>query len=166
MLERCQRSAENRDYGFNWTLFLARLWEADVPYDTDVCVRPSTLEKQNGYEYKSDGGQSNGSKEPRWAKGTEADPETVGNTYADGSIEWTAQELTVDSLRDQIDDSTWTYDPSLTVSDTLIVDTPGLQRTSGVVTGGVAGTTYDILNEITTVGGKKFHGILRLTIEE
>lgn len=166
LLERCQRAVENRDYAFNWTLFFARRWQPDMRFPVTEAVRPTVLALQNGCEYLSDGGQTNGLKEPKWAKLVEVE----GAEYTDGSITWIAQELSYASLADRLDvaDVQWSIpdDSGISQSDAIVFDEPGLQMTQASFTGGTAGETYDIVVTVTTIGGKVYTGILRLTIED
>lgn len=163
VLERCQRAGEVRDYGFNWTQFLANRWSKDTPFATGDRVRPSTLDKQNGFEYVASGGQSNGKKEPAWPRPPAI--ETAGATHDDGSLVWTAAALSFASLNERVDTSTWIPPADgPTVVDDTVTDSPGQQQTACLVTGGAVGQTYDIVNEIVTTDGREYHGILRLTI--
>ena len=61
-------------------------WEADKAYVLDDYVRPATLAKFTGYEYKcTTAGTSDATTEPTW-------PTTIGDTVTDGTVVWTCQE--------------------------------------------------------------------------
>jgi hypothetical protein len=158
-IEKCQAAGEKKPYGFNWTLLLANTWIPNTPYATGAKVRPSTEEKQTGFEYSSSGGQSSGKREPVW-------PTALGGTVVDGSITWTAAALSNDSLLERISTSTWTVDTDLTDSGDASVDSPGQQATSVYITGGTPDTTYLVLNEIVTTDGAEYPAIIELTIAE
>lgn len=157
VLEACQRVGEIRDHGFNWTLEFANRWQADYPYNAADGVRPSTLERQTGFEYISDGGQSNGKKEPSFSKIT-------GATTVDGSISWTTVALSNTSLERRLVQSYWDDASALfTITDENVVDSPGLQLTSAKFTCNTTGV-YDLINRISTDDGLEFTAILRMTI--
>jgi len=158
-VEACQASGEKRPYAFNWTLQLARRWTANTPYALNTAVRPSSEALQTGFEYESSGGQSSGKKEPKW-------PTTLGGTVTDGSITWTAVALSDDSLLEQIASSTWDVSTPLIGSSETTIDTPGQQATGIELSGGVAGTTYTVVNEIVTTAGAEYWARLELTIDE
>jgi hypothetical protein len=144
-------------------MFLANRWRPNKPFALGVRVRPSTEDQQNGFEYESSGGQSNGRREPRWKRAPQA--EVDGTTYTDGSLVWTARHLTLTSYHDRIFNSTWTVPAGVTGSAEVAVLVPGLQETQIAIEGGTPGETYDIVNQITTDLDRRYHGILRLTIE-
>jgi hypothetical protein len=156
-IEECQRAGEIRPYGFDWTVFLANRWRLNAPYAADDRVRPTTEEKQTGFEYASSGGQSNGKKEPTW-------PKVLSATVIDGSIRWTAVALSEDSLLETIVSSTWTVPGSVTASLEATVDTAGQQATSVFLTSATPGA-YEVVNEITTSLGAEYQAVIELTIE-
>ena len=155
--KKCQHIEAVLDYGFDWTRAFSRLWAKDKPFGTGVTVRPAG--PVTGYQYRSSGGQS-GEVEPNW-------PKVLGATIVDGSITWEAELYTVDSLQDRIDTDTWVASdsPGLTLVPSAPVDTAGEQLTVAVISGGVAGTTYTVENEVFTTEGLEYVARLVLTIE-
>ena len=153
----CKRQGERLDWAFNWTHELARKWQADVPYAPGVALRPTDPDGQTGLEYVSGGGQS-GSQEPVW-------PTAVGETVVSGTVTFTAQALSMDSLDDVIVSSTWvSAAPSIVIDGEVQSATAGLQQTSAFVAGGVLKKTHDVVNTVTTQK-RTFEGVLRLTID-
>jgi hypothetical protein len=156
--EECKAAGEKVPYAFNWTLQLARKWEVNAPYAADVKVRPSTEALQTGFEYSSSGGQSNGASEPRW-------PTRLGGTVRDGSITWTAEALTVNSLLETIASSVWDVPTGLTGTGEVTTSTAGQQATEVVIADGTPGQVYEVVNEITTSSGNEYQAVLELTID-
>ena len=122
-----------------------------------MVVRPAG--DATGFEYISSGGQT-AAEEPGWSR-------AFGGSAVDGSIVWTAQAVSLNSLIDGIDTDSWSdSDPTgLTIEPQTPVDTAGLQLTSVIISGGVAGTVYTIENEVVTDLGYEYVARLILTIE-
>jgi len=157
VLKRCQSVDARLQYGFDWTREFSRRWVRDHPFDLGIVIRPETI--PTGYEYISSGGQT-GAEEPLFKI-------TAGSTTRDGSLVWTAQAYTGDSLMDQILSDTWTAsDPTgLTVEAQSPINSAGLQQTSVILSEGVAGVTYVVENEVVTDLGYEYMARIILTIE-
>lgn len=157
IVKRCQHSEARLDYGFDWTRTFSRIWAPDRPFGVGIVVRP--LGDATGFEYISSGGQS-AAEEPGWSR-------VDGGTTVDGSIIWTAQPVTVDSLMDRISTDLWSdSNPAgLTIEPQPPVDEAGDQVTSAIISGGVPGVVYTIENEVTTFLGYEYVARLILTIE-
>lgn len=136
----CKTADEAKLRGFDYTGFLANVWEASTVYLTDERVRPP---RANGFQYRAmNDGQSKASP-PTF-------PTTAGATKLDGTVEWEAEPIDNESLRSTIASSVWTADDSsLTLTDESIDNTGGRQRTSVTIGGGVPGTTYTVVNTAT-----------------
>jgi hypothetical protein len=159
LLRDCKRQGERKDWGFNWTHELARKWKPDQPYALAIAVRPTGKDGQTGLEYLVTTAGQTGSEEPEW-------PLDSGDTVTSGTVTFTAQAISTASLEDSIDTSTWAaVEPAITVDDEDISATAGLQQTSAFVAGGVVRRTHDIVNTVTTLGGREFEGVLRLKID-
>lgn len=157
-VEVCQSADAKRQRGFNWTLEFARRWAPNMAYADEVAIRPSSERLHTGFEYVSDGGQSNGRREPQW-------PATAAETVEDGSILWTAQYVTFGSLIERIASSTWSGPDDITIDDEEITDEPGAQITSCSITGGTPGSEVEIVNEVVTTEGNRYIAKLLVTIE-
>lgn len=156
-LKVCQDEDERLDYGFNWTREFSRRWKADFAFDTGITIRPES--EPTGLEYVSSGGQT-GAEEPNW-------PTTIGGTVTDGSITWTAQVLSSDSLIHEIATDAWSdsIPAGLTVEGQLPVTVPGAQMTQVILSGGSSGITYTVENEVTTASGLEYIAQIILKIE-
>jgi hypothetical protein len=152
--KKCQVLEAKLDYGFDWTQIMARKWASDRPYTAGVTVRPAS--DPTGFQYVSSGGQS-GAIEPKW-------PRALGASVVDGSLTWTAELYDATSLKDEIASDLWTAASDLSVAAAAPVITPGLQQTSAVLSGGVAGQTYVVDNEVFTTGGLEYVARIELSI--
>lgn len=157
-LEECQTVREKLDYAFNLTPNFAWRWMPDEPAPAAVRPIAETGKPGTGLEYASDGGQTNGKKEPNW-------PATIGGTVADGSTIWTAQAISNASLRHRIGSVEWLPVDGITLSDQVETDLPGLQEVRITVFSTTPGT-YTCIGIVTTQGGKKFEVRLVMTIHE
>lgn len=158
-LEVCKAASERQWYAFNLTDEFAHRWQAARPYASGQAVRPARR-PATGFEYVSSGGVSHGKTEPEW-------PQAVGETVEDGSIIWTAQAISYDSLRERlaaVDPAEWTTDGDLILSDQVEQDLPALQEVRIWASGGTLGEVYDCVVVIETVSGSLFECRLRVTI--
>ena len=159
----CKRAGERKPWGFDYAAFdpdtgawgfLVRSWQPGAPYESGVCVRPSL---PTGLQYSSSGGNS-AAVEPRW-------PKVVGGTVTDGTITWTAEAVSNDSLIATIASSVWSVDDtSLVLDDEALVNTNGTQIASLHADGGVEGTTYYVVNTITLSDGSEEESVLKVTV--
>lgn len=157
ILKRCQSVEARLDYGFDWTRTLSRRWQRDRPFDAGVVVRPEVV--VTGFEYISSGGQS-GEEEPNW-------PRVLGATVVDGSITWTTQVISADSLIEEIASDTWfaSVPAGLTVEPAVPTMFPGLQMTKVILSGGEVGQMYVVENEMVTTQDYEYMARIILTIE-
>lgn len=159
----CKTEGETKPWGFDYAGydqdsgtwgFLSRVWAPGAVYGTDETVRPSL---PTGLQYVSTAGQS-GAFEPRW-------PTTIGGTVTDGSITWTAEAISNDSLLTTISSSDWLADDSdLTVDGEVLVNTSGAQVATVHVSGGVTGNEYEVTNTIILADGSVEESRLLVTV--
>jgi hypothetical protein len=150
----CKTAGEAKPQGFNYTDFLTNRWESGTIYAAGERIRPLTA---TGFQYSSSGGQS-ASEEPSW-------PTTLGGTVTDGSITWTAQAITNDSLRATISSSAWAASSSdITIAGETSVNTGGSQVVTALISGGTAGRRYEITNTVTLSDSSIEQSVLRLRI--
>jgi hypothetical protein len=155
--KKCQHVEARLDYLFDWTRQFSRRWQRDHSFGAGVVVRPEG--DPTGFEYISAGGHS-AAEEPAW-------PRVLAGTVTDGSITWTAQAISATSLLEHISTDSWTVDDSaLTVEGQFYTDTAGLQATRAIISGGVAGTTYTVENEVITDLGLEYMARIILTVEQ
>ena len=151
----CKTEVERKPWTIDYSMrFLARFWAPGTVYAADIRVRPRT---PTGFQYVSSGGQS-GSREPRWTD------IVVGDELDDGSITWTAEAISNDSLVATIASSTWAAEADLTVDTDAIVNTDGVQQTSAQFVGGTAGGTYDATNTVTLSTGAIEESIVEVEV--
>lgn len=147
----CKTSDEVKRWGFDYVRdpetgklgFLAHGWCPGQIYAADVCVLPTRA--YSGLQFSSSGGQS-GRREPLW-------PTTAGATVTDGSITWTAETITNDSLLATVVLSDWIADPEFTVTDEQLVNTDGVQQVTALISGGVSGRKGEVRNIVTLSNG-------------
>jgi len=147
----CKTAAEVKRYGFDYVRnpqtgalgFLANGWRPGQPYATGAAVLPTKA--FTGLQYSSSGGWS-GPAEPRW-------PGMIGDQIADGSITWTAEAVSNDSVKASIVTSEWEADDVITIDDEQIENTAGRQVVSALVGGGEEGRTYEVTNTVTLSDG-------------
>ena len=138
-LKACQAPDEFHDYGFNLVDQFSNGWIANYPFDAGAIIRPGTT----GLEYVSDGGVSNGEIEPEW-------PIEAAGTVDDGTITWTAQEVTSAGLNERIDSVVWSAISPMVASNQSEIDEDAIQEARIWVTGGVAGSKYRVTGLLTT----------------
>jgi len=158
-LEVCKAASERQWYAFDLTDEFARRWEPNHPYDVGQIVRP-WRRPGTGLEYVSSGGVSHGKTEPDW-------PGVVGETVVDGSITWTAQAITYDSLSERLasaDPVEWITDRDLVLADEVEQDLPALQEVRVWASGGTLGETYNCVAVIETQAGSIYECRLKVTI--
>ena len=166
-LERCKAPSSVKTWGFNWTAYFTRVWEPGMGFAPGVAVRPNSR-PGTGYEYLSSGGVSRGATprrplakvEPLWPEGSDAIA-----TVTDGSIVWTRQAISFESLEERIASDNWEVPSGLTGDPQPFVDSAGLQASAIRLGGGVVGQIYDVRVDVTTTIGNVHTGIIRLTIE-
>lgn len=159
----CKTYDEVKRWGFDYVRdpetgklgFLARGWRPGQIYATDVCVLPTRA--FSGLQFSSSGGQS-GRREPVW-------PTTVGATVTDGSITWTAEEITNDCLLATIVTSDWLADPEFTVSDEQLINVDGVQSVTALISGGTVGGKGEVRNVVTLSNGAIEESVLQVSTE-
>lgn len=156
-IKACQGDQAKLDYAFDLTERFAIPRQPNHPYAESACVRPT--EGETGRQYRSSGGVTNGDDfEPQW-------PAENGGEVVDGSLTWTAEDITFDSLRYRIDSVTWTAPDGITLSDETIIDQPALQEARVTVAGGTAGQKYRIVGVVTTTTGLEYEVRIELKVK-
>jgi hypothetical protein len=159
----CKTESEVKRYGFDYAGydaesgswgFLVRTWSPGTVFPSPIKVRPSL---PTGLQYSSAGGQS-GQTEPRW-------PGTVGGTVTDGSVTWTAEAISNDSLKATIVTSAWATDDSgITADNGALTNTNGAQIVAVDVSDGTSGQTYFVTNTVTLSDGTVEQSALEVAI--
>lgn len=156
-LKVCQGPMSVLDYAFDLTERFSIPRQPNFPYANGAHVRP--VENGTGWQYQSSGGVTNGDDfEPDW-------PTESGETIEDGSLVWTAEAITFDSLRYRIDSVTWTAPDGITLSNELVIDQPAMQEVRVTVAGGAAGEKYRIIGVVTTTTGLEHEVRIELKVK-
>ena len=149
--EVCKRAGERRAFpAFELVNEFSRLWLPNQSYPAGARVRPSLAIGVTGFEYVSNGGQS-GATEPQRRRRSSPWPTVVGESVADGSVVWTAAELSDDSLLYRIGSVSYDVPDGITNHPRDFIDEPGSQRVPMETSGGTLGETYDVVAKVQTV---------------
>lgn len=117
------------DYVADFTAHCVRYRDSNRDYANGTAVQPR---KPSGFQYRSSAGRT-GSSEPLW-------PTVLGRTVQDGSVTWTAEAISADSLTRTVSSVAWTADAGVTV--TPITLTGNLA--SVLISGGEDGQDYAV----------------------
>ena len=130
---------------------LRTFWVAGRRYAIGEYVRPT---EATGFAYQASGAGEAAFNEPRW-------PTTPGNTVVDGSVTWTCVAAASNAV-DPIQSAAWAN-----VSSGIVVTSTatGVEETSANVTGGTAGTIYQIRCTVTTVAGEVYIAEWDVTVQ-
>jgi hypothetical protein len=130
MIEFEQHVDETLDYSVNFAGHCVRVREPDTDYAENIVVQPK---RATGLQYRATTGGRSGTKEPRW-------PLTAALTVTDGTVVWTAEATSEDSLRRTLDSVSWAADTGLTVGS---ASSSGVVSTA-LISDGVAGQSYEV----------------------
>ena len=156
-LKACQGALSVLDYALDLTERFSIPRQPNFPYASGAHVRP--IDGGTGWQYQSSGGVTNGDDfEPQW-------PTEEGGTVVDGSLTWTAEDITFDSLRYRIASVEWTAPDGITLSDESVIDQPAMQEVRVTVAGGTAGQKYRIVGVVTTTTGLEYEVRIELKVK-
>jgi len=158
----CKTAREVRPWGFNFMFYFSRKWNRSTPFAAAVAVKPSKEGLLTGFEYSSSGGVS-GAVEPRWP--TAKDIAAGKTTVRDGSILWTAQVYSFDSLFERIDDVAWTVE-GVTFNEAAPVDEAAQQSSGGQFSAGEEGEDGTGTVLVTTTQGNEYEARLEIEVHE
>lgn len=158
----CLAAGEEKPWGFNFALRMARRWTKNTAYPAGATgkTRPSSADFQTGLQYASSGGISMGLVEPRWPKSLVAGK----NTVQEGGILWTAELMTEDSLLEQIDTVDWEIPTGITFTQSTTVKTPSEQSSGGQFVGVYRADPYVVRCKVTTTLGNKYFAELEIEV--
>lgn len=155
IIEVCKGANDRKPYGFNLTASLARNWAPGLVFAEGDVIRP--LRRPTGFEYVAGGDGQTGHREPNW-------PTELGGTVQDGSITWTCQAISADSLLRTIAQSTWAGDSGISVNGETVMNGAS-QRTGAYVSGGTAGQSYMVVNTVEFSDGAIIEYRLHVSVE-
>lgn len=141
----------------DWHDVLANFRESGVAVALNAVVRLSRLDS-TGLQYRATtAGITSGARIPRrrW-------PTTIGGTLTDGSVVWTAEVMSVDSLRTSVVSDDWLAVSGLAFGSRTAAD----MIYQIMVDGGVSGQTYDLVHRITCANGEVIEQKIRLPVED
>ena len=125
---------------FNFARDLEVKWRPGRQYQSGNYVRPRV---PNGFEYQCTNVGQSASREPNW-------PTTVSDTVVDGSAVWTCEEGA--NGTDTISGQSVTADAGLSVSGVTL--NTAATAVTALVSGGSDGACYEVVCQVTTVGGE------------
>lgn len=136
----CQPAGTRKPVPVDYTRKLENLWTKGEVRQLGEAFRPT---RPTGVEYSvtNASGQS-GAREPVWRN-----PEIIGGTYTDGSLQLVAQAISNASLSNTIQSSTWSGPAELTIDGEGVQTTGGEQKAFCFVSGNTPGV-YRITNSI------------------
>lgn len=132
---------------FEWSL--ARVRKPGTDYALGVRVRSPI---PTGFEYEATTAGRSGGRSFRW-------PEVLAGTVADGSVIWTAREISTASLESTVSSVIWSADSGITLTPGALVG----QLATATLEGGEPGRTYEVRVEATMADGTE--RMLRFTVE-
>jgi hypothetical protein len=152
-----KRAADTVPVSVDWHDFLINRREPGTAVSLNFVFRPPRA-LATGFEYKcTTPGVTGGHPHFRIAW-----PTTIGGTIPDGSVVWTAQAISTDSLRASISSSSWPAVAGLTFSAAAAID---LVYSTNVA-GGSSGETYQIAHEITLSTGEPKEALIILPVQD
>lgn len=150
-----KHAAETVPIDFDWHDLLANLPARGKAYGLTARVRLRRRHpRAAGLEFECTTSGSTGSDEPRW-------PKVEGETVTDGTVEWTAREISSSSLRTSISSTVAPSATGLTVSGPSVEDLAYRY----LVAGGYDGQAYLLTHRVTCANGEILELVGRLPIE-
>jgi hypothetical protein len=123
-----QHPSETLDYTADFSGHCVRRRQGNTSYTLNTVVQPA---RHTGWQYRATTAGWTGAREPRWPT---ADTQTV----QDGSVEWTTEAISTESLLRSLSSATWSADSGLTLGTET---TAGTQSTM-LISGGTLGQRY------------------------
>lgn len=154
-VERTQRNTEALFHPIDWAGWLSNSWRPGADLPVNFRIRPA---KATGYQYVCSGGTT-AFLEPVWPT-VLGDP--VLGIVKDGSITWTCEAVTTQSLSGTVSSSVWTAEAGVTVSSPSITG----QVTTALIdtTAALNDDDYYVWNTVTLSTGEKKTGTLLLKV--
>jgi hypothetical protein len=124
-----QDPQDELDYTADFRAHCVRYREPGVDYNLGTAVEPVSA---TGFQYRATVAGRTAAKEPRW-------PTTAGQTVRDGSVVWTCEAPTGDSIERTIANAQWT-------GSGLTISTPTNSPTASraFISGGILGQSYTV----------------------
>jgi hypothetical protein len=142
----CLRVGERQPYGVNLTKFCSVHFEAEEVVALNETVRPVPIELggggATGFEYKVTRGGQTGAFEPNW-------PIELGETVESGSVEFTTQAVSTQSLAKSIDTSTWITPTGIDAEDSTTLELGGEVKTAVFLSATAVVKSGQVINRVT-----------------
>lgn len=164
IVQDCKRSDERRQRGFDLTEFCARNWTPKTFFSSGAVIRVMGTDAGGeqvftGFDYEADEDGTTGEFEPAW-------PALGDPPVADGSLTWSAVEISNSSLSRTIDSVQWIAPSGMTVDDDQIVNTEGRQQIVAFHSGGTNGQKLLVVARVTFDDGSVEDFGIRWTIKD
>lgn len=144
----CFKLGESKPIGFDLTKYCINYWKGGERQSIGEVVRPREVANggkgPNGYEYRVTTAGQTAEKEPSW-------PTTVGSTVVNGSVTFTCQAISNDSLWCTIQSSVWEPPTGVSASGESIQNTNGEQKTAAFLDATALVSSDQVVNEVTFV---------------
>jgi hypothetical protein len=134
-----QHPSEALTYTADFSAHCARRRRPDTDVSLNTIVRSQRVP---GWQYRATTAGHTGGKEPRW-------PIVELGTVIDGSVEWTAEQVTQQSLQRTLSTVSWSTTSGLTIG---AASTSATESTV-LISGGVDGQDYEVLCAATCSDG-------------
>ncbi|MCS6946258.1 MAG: hypothetical protein NZM12_01435 [Steroidobacteraceae bacterium] len=141
----------------DWHDYLARLRLPGTQYLIGTAIR-LIRDQATGLEYLcSTSGVTSRTPtaEIRW-------PRTAGQTLTDGSVVWTAQAVSISSLRTTITSNAWSATSGVNLGAEFVSDL----RYQVIVAGGVSGQHYEVRHRVTLANGEDKEAVILLPVQD
>lgn len=150
-----KRSFDEVPVEVDWHDYLARVRQHGTAYTVGDRVRPLRKDA-TGLQYNcTTAGVTSGKPLVRW-------PTTIGGTVTDGTVVWTAEAVTTQSLRTTISSDDW---PAVTGL-TLGTESSSDLRYQVMVGSGVSGQSYEVKHRVTLANGEDKEAVAVLPVQD
>lgn len=157
----CLRIGERRPYGADLTKFCSKFYANEEVYELTEVVRPVPIEQggggATGFEYRVTTAGQSGASEPVW-------PTTNGETVTSGSVVFTTQPISNDSLSKTIDTSTWSSPTGVDIEGASTVTIDGEQKTAAYLKAVSAVRSAEVVNHVTFSDGHEEDFVFKVKV--
>lgn len=147
--------------GVDWHDWLIRTWPGSgytVALGTAIRFPRGPARKQSnptGIQFRASTAGVTGPFEPKW-------PKTIGATVADGSVVWTAEAVSTDSLQRTVASQAWSVPTGVTSSGESVT-ADGFEY-SVLISGGADGQEYACIHRVVFSDGQADSGVVILPV--
>lgn len=150
-----KRSFDEVPIAVDWHDYLANFREAGTAYASGYRVR-LPRRYATGLQYQcTTPGVTSGKPNVRW-------PTLVGGTVTDGTVVWTAEAMSTQSLRTTIASDDWPAVAGLTLG----TESNNDLRYQVLVDGGTSGQTYEVKHQVILANGEEKEAVAVLPVQD